>query len=169
MKWRAAVIDGQLFDLTHLHPFTFSLHLDALSEMPAITFEIDVTFGLHCFTEELKEEHSATYHYADMREIRAFNMERYELSRKLPEIIQDLDRRRCYEAQHNNYMTFEIIRNGMAVQYQIYFKVTQKRDVEGRLHLFVQSAFPKDQPKKVQREKPRLFKTICVQAAGIKK
>lgn len=169
MKWRPAVIDGQTYDLSHLHPFSFSFHLDALGALPAITFEIDVTFGLHCFTEELKDEHPAAYHYADKRETRAFNVERYELSMGLAGIIRDLDRRRCYEAQHNNYMTFEIVRNGAAVQYQVYFKVMQVRGLEGRLNLLVQTAFPKDDPKKVQREKPRLFKAICVQAALIKK
>jgi hypothetical protein len=165
VKWRAACIDGHIWDLTHLHPFCFSLELPARGELHAVAFEIDVVFGLHCFTEEIKEGDKAELRYADLREIRSFNVERYELSFLLPDIIRSLDRRRCYHGRFNNFMTFEVIRNGMVRHYQIYFQVSRSKQNEGRLSLFVQSAYPKSVPQKIQREKPCLFKTICVQAA----
>lgn len=130
-----------------------------------MAFEIDVVFGLHCFTEEIKEGDKAELRYADLREIRSFNFERYELSFLLPDIIRSLDRRLCYHGRFNNFMTFEVIRNGMVRHYQIYFQVSRSKQNEGRLSLFVQSAYPKSVPQKIQREKPCLFKTICVQAA----
>ncbi len=166
MKWQAAIIDGKIFDLAHLHPFCFSLHLAAQRNLPAVTFEIDVTFGLHCFTEETKPGDCIALHYSDMRERRTFNFERYQFSLRLPEIIRTLATRRCYQGKYNNFMTFEIMRNGILVHYQVYFQVTKSRNMPGRLTLFVQSAYPKLVPQKIQREKPCLFKVICVQAAN---
>ncbi|MEN9867275.1 MAG: hypothetical protein RL748_2865, partial [Pseudomonadota bacterium] len=167
MKWRAALIDGNLYDLGHLHPFSFALELPERGKLPAASFEIEVSFGLHCFTEEIKPTDPVAWHYADLRETRTFNLVRYELSLQLPAIIRDLDRRRCYHGRYNNFMTFEVLRDGIIVHYQIYFQVSKSRLLANRLSLFVQSAYPKQVPHKVQREKPCLFKAICAMAAGI--
>ena len=165
MKWTPALIDGNTYDLSHLHPFSFTLTLAARGALQALTFEIDVTFGLHCFTDALTPASVPQHHYADTRETRCFSHDRYVLSQYLPDIIKTLDQRRCYEAQKNNYMTFEIKNPGTApIHYQVYFIVT-KSLTPGRLTLYVQSAYQKDVPRKVQREKPRLFKTICVEVA----
>lgn len=167
MKWAPAVIDGEIYDLSHLYPFSFSLVLAARGTQPAVTFEIDVTFSLHCFTDALKEDCLPQHHYADMKETRCFSHERYVLSQYLPNIIKTLDQRRCYEAKKNNYMTFEIksLDNAPPIHYQVYFIVTKSR-IAGRLTLYVQSAYRKDAPKKIQREKPSLFKAICIKVVG---
>ena len=167
MKWHPAVINGETYDLSHLHPITFTLALEARGKHAAATFEIDVIFGLHCFTEALQSTSPAALHYSDRKETRCFNLDRYMLSLQLPKIIISLDRRRCYRAKLNNYMTFEMAGPaGSVVHYQVYFQVTKSKAKEGRLTLFVQSAYPKDVPQKVQREKPCLFKTICVTVAA---
>ena len=165
MNWIPAVIDGQTYDLSHLHPFSFQLVMEAIKNFPAMTFDIDVHFGLHCFTHEPKPACLPEHSYADAKETRCFCHARYILSLRLPEIIRTLDKKRCYEAKKNNYMTFEIIgANSLPVHYQVYFIVTKSR-MPGRLTLFVQSAYEKDTPKKVQREKPLLFKAICFKAS----
>lgn len=171
MKWRPAFIDGVTYDLSHLHPFSFALALDARGELPAITFTIHVTFGLHCFTKDIEVGCDPAHHYDDARgEIRCFCANRHEMSLALPEIIRSLNRRRCYEAKHNNYMTFELQgANGNTVHYQVYFKVTRSGLGENALTLFVQSAYPKDVPQKVQRAKPCLFKAICAEVVRKKK
>ncbi|MDO8300112.1 MAG: hypothetical protein Q7T64_10470 [Lacisediminimonas sp.] len=81
-----------------------------------------------------------------------------------------MSERRCYEAQYNNYMTFEILdRLGQQRHYQMYFRVDLTRRGEQCLLLFLQSAFEREQPKHVQRMKPRLFKAICADALRKKK
>jgi hypothetical protein len=165
MKWTPAVIDGQIYDLSHLHPFSFTLALAERGAQPPITFEINVNFGLHCFTDALTPASLPQHHYTDTKETRCFSHDRYVRSQYLPNIIKTLHQRRCYVAKKNNYMTFEIKTvSGTPIHYQVYFIVTKSR-IAGQLTLYVQSAYQKDVPKKVQREKPRLFKTICVEVA----
>jgi hypothetical protein len=170
MKWAPAVIDGVEYDLSHLHPFDFTLELAAKGSLGPLTIYIRVSFGLHCFTRKVEPETPEGHQYRDSRELRAFCLERHEMSLRLPGIVQGLSERRCYEAQYNNYMTFEILdRLGQQRHYQMYFRVDLTKRGEQRLLLFVQSAFEREQPKKVQRMKPRLFKAICADALRKKK
>ncbi len=170
MKWAPAVIDGVEYDLSHLHPFDFTLELPPKANLESLTIYIQVSFGLHCFTRQVGTETPRGHHYQDSREVRAFCRERHEMSLLLPGIVLGLSGRRCYEAQYNNYMTFEILdRQGRQRHYQMYFRVDLTKRREQRLLLFVQSAFEREQPKQVQRMKPRLFKAICADALRKKK
>ena len=164
LKWNPAVVDGNSHDLSHLHPMTFPLAMAAKGDLPAQNFTINVAFGLHCFTAEKTPDTPAGLDYGDAREIRSFDLGRYELSKLLPEIIQSLHQRRCYEAKLNNYMTVELVGTQGPVHYQVYFKVT-KTGAPNTLMLFVQSAYAKNAPKQVQRQKPCLFKAICIKAS----
>lgn len=164
LKWNPAVVDGTSYDLSHLHPMTFPLAMAAKGALPAQNFTINVAFGLHCFTAEKTPDTPEALDYGDAREIRSFDLGRYELSKSLPEIIQSLPQRRCYEAKLNNYMTVEMTGDQGLVHYQVYFKVT-KTGAPNTLRLFVQSAYAKNTPKQVQRQKPCLFKAICAKAS----
>jgi hypothetical protein len=170
LKWQLATINAEMFDLSHLHPFSFILKLEPHGSYDEMVFKINVNFGLHCFTDALTENSLASHRYAEKHETRAFSKERYSLSKQLPEMIGSLDQRRCYEAKHNNYMTFEVIKpDGILAQYQVYFKVTLSGKAPGELTLFVQSAYAKNEPHKVQREKPCMLKAICAKVALKKK
>ena len=49
-----------------------------------------VTYSLHCFAKD-GQEHSIPLTYSDSRETRQINMERYQASKKLRNIIEKLD------------------------------------------------------------------------------
>ncbi|MQA42151.1 hypothetical protein [Rugamonas aquatica] len=164
MKWIPADIDGQSYDLSHLHPFTFPLAMPAKGDLPALQFEIEVKFSLHCFTKEKVEDAQKGLDYGDGRETRTFDFDRYEKSKVLPEIIKTLEQRKCYLAKENNYMTVELADRNKTVHYQIYFSMAKL--APGRLTLYVRSAYVKDSPQSVQRIKPILFKAICAKTGA---
>ncbi len=83
------------------------------------------------------------------------------LSRKLPNIIQDIGKRKCRHTGHGNFFIVEILReNGETISYEIYFKVTKGQG--GKLNLFIESAYPRDNnhPKK-NKKKPISFNVIA--------
>ncbi len=82
------------------------------------------------------------------------------LSRKLPNIIQDIGKRKCRHTGHGNFFIVEILReNGETINYEIYFKVTKGQG--GKLNLFIESTYPRDNkhPKK-NKKKPISFYVI---------
>ena len=111
---------------------------------------------MHTFTRGLKEGEVVADEllYRDSRETRVFDFERYELSKRLLEIIRQLDERRCYHTGHGNFFTIELVsEDGTSQEYEIYFKVS-RASRKGWLNLYVESAYARDsgyqtsQPKK---------------------
>jgi hypothetical protein len=72
MKWRAARIGGRVYDLSHLHPFSFDFVVVAKDGKPEQRYGIDVIFSLHCFSRGIRagEAYVADLAYADSREVR---------------------------------------------------------------------------------------------------
>ena len=97
--------------------------------------------------------------YSDSRETRVFDFVRYELSKQLPQIIQSLDKRKCYHTGKGNYFTVDIQDVG---EYDVYFKVARSSK-RGSLTLFVQSAYVRDQnhAENRPRKKPIRFSIIA--------
>ena len=87
MKWRAARIEGRVYDLSHLHPFSFDFVVVAKDGKPEQRYGIDVIFSLHCFSRGIRagEAYLADLAYADSREVRLFDEQRYTHSLRLPE------------------------------------------------------------------------------------
>ncbi len=56
-----------------------------------------VTYGLHCFAKDEEGIDSAALEYFDGRESRPFSFERYELSKQLPDLISELDKKQITE------------------------------------------------------------------------
>jgi hypothetical protein len=76
-------------------------------------------------------------------EFRVFDPYRYEMSRRLPEIIAGLPTRLVRQTGRSNFITVEIIREaGDVVEYDVFFKV--KKIGRGRLELRVESAYVRD-------------------------
>ena len=79
MKWRAARIGDRVYDLSHLHPFSFDFVVAAKDGKPEQRYGIDVIFSLHCFSRGIPAgaAYLADLAYADSREVRLFDEQRY--------------------------------------------------------------------------------------------
>lgn len=155
MKWRPFNYEGIEYDLGHVHPFEWEFTAPAAAKRPERTYKLQVMFSMHTFTRGLKEGESVPdLLYRDSREVRAFDFFRYELSKKLPDIVAQLGERKCYHTHHGNFFTIELVgEDGQLDDYEVYFKVS-KASQKGWLNLFIESAYVRDdnyqtsQPKK---------------------
>jgi hypothetical protein len=128
MKWRAAGIGGRRYDLSHLHPFSFDFVVPARDGKPEQRYGIDVIFSLHCFSRGIRqgEVYVADLAYADSREVRLFDEQRYTHSLQLPGIIRSIGVRRCFHTGYGNFFTVELIdAKGERVEYTVYFKLSR--------------------------------------------
>ena len=116
-----------------------------------------VQFSMHTFTRgiELGEIVDPAIIFPDDKEERAFDFLRYTLSSQLPGIIQGLGERACYHTHHGTFFTIEAATpDGVANEYEVYFKLSRAERKGGWLNLYVQSAYVRDtshgttQPKK---------------------
>jgi len=142
MKWNSFKYQQTNYDLSHLDSFEWYCTIDEKNN-PEIIYKFHVSFSMHCFTRKaLKNEgvHKNKW-YQGEKEKRVFCFDRYELSKQLPNIIQDLKNRQCWHTHHGNFFTIEVTdKDGQKVDYEIYFDVNRARR-KGWLHLVVQSAY----------------------------
>ena len=79
--------------------------------------------------------------YSDARESRLFDFERYELSKRLPGIIESLSQRKCFQTDRSDFVTVDVIlADATVVNYHVYFTVS-KATKKGFINLFVSSAY----------------------------
>ncbi len=145
MQWKDFELGGVRYDLRHLHPRTFKFERPAQSGKPAVIFTVDVIFSLHCFSHELPTgEYDRDLTYSDARETRLFDFERYELSKRLPGIIETMAQRKCLHTGHGNFVAVEVIReDGVSVNYHVFFTAS-KSARKGRVNIYIQSAYVPD-------------------------
>ena len=149
MNWETFTLRDETYDLTHLHSCMMQFQRPEKDEKPATTFNVDVSYGLHCFTRKAPqaEQHDKRLEYSDARETRLFDLKRYEYSKLLPHIVKSLADRRCRQTGFSNYLTIECrAENRKTVEYDVFFTVS-KSSRKGRLNLFIQSAYVRDDPK----------------------
>lgn len=153
-------VDGEKhsYSLAHLHPFRFEYTLPAEKGHAERTLKIQVGFGLHCFTRKRLEADAEGAKYSDDREVRTFDHERYELSKQLRRIVENLVTRQCRFAKHENFLVVEIITaDGQTIEYGVFFNVKRLKRSEPlnpplpeplpELLLVVQSAYKLDPEK----------------------
>ena len=146
MQWKPFQFCGKIYDLAHLHPRSVTYVQAAKGATPARVYRVDVIFGLHCFTRgrDLDVTRENALLYRDDRETRVFDFVRYELSKRLPEIVEGLAQRKCYHTGRGNFFSVEIVReDGQVVEYDVFF-VASRSSVKGKINLFVQSAYVRD-------------------------
>lgn len=160
MKWLPFLRHNISYDLSHLHPKHITYVQPSKADKPAIQYKVSVSFSMHCFTRGLKEKErpDRTMLYSDARETRVFDFQRYELSKELPEIIQNLSNRKCYHTGKGNFFTVELVGDlGQKVEYDVFFEASR---IKG-LVLFVQRAYVRDaQHRSRPRAKPIRFEVI---------
>ena len=174
MKWKSFNYGGIEYGLTHIHPFEWEYTAPAATKRPERTYRLQVTFSMHTFTRGLMpDEHVPDLLYRDNREVRAFDFLRYELSKKLPEIVRELGDRRCYHTHHGNFFTIELVgEDGQLNDYEIYFKVSRS-STKGWLNLYIESAYIRAPDYQTSQPKKRKigFQVIAyniMQGKGIK-
>lgn len=73
-----------------------------------------------------------------------FDFDRYELSKRLPAIIESLSRRKCFQTDRSDFVTVEVIREDTTVaNYHVFFTVSRATK-KGRINLFISSAYVAD-------------------------
>lgn len=151
--FKSKQIGGQVFDLSHLEPFDFTL----IADNRPIT--VHVEFGCHCFTEKLSEHHTPDLRYTHNGETRAFNAERHRLSFKLPDLIQTVGSKTVYHTKKGSYF---ILRDesieGKKVPYLVFFSAFKSTNKTVHVQLLVRSAYLK--PEMAERAAPVRFSTL---------
>lgn len=144
IKWESFKYNGTEYDLSHIHPETIKYIQPAKGELPEKIFTVEICYSLHCFTKgNLQIPEHDPLRYSDARETRLFDFYRYELSKKLPDIIKGLDKKPCMHTGHGNFFVIEIIApDGKKEEYEVYFEV--KKSKPNIAHLMVNSAFVAD-------------------------
>ncbi len=87
---------------------SFACEAGALRDHPPRRITINVGFGLHVFTCALATAGADADEYRDDRERRAFDYERYYASLQLRELVQGLERRKCFLAKHENFFRVDL-------------------------------------------------------------
>ncbi len=162
MNWKPFELGGQVFYLGHLDGFAYDLIVPAKDGKPAQSYRLNVTFSIHCFTRGAKqgEDIAAELAYSDSRETRIFDPERYEQSKRLPEIVKTLGERKCHHDKHGNYYVFEVEdEEGVKRYYSVFFTVSKAGKKAG-LNLYVTTAHMRPQPPYTKSVKPVRFSVI---------
>jgi hypothetical protein len=146
IHWKPFEFDGVIYDLAHLHPRSLVYQQAATGGKPEREYKVDVIFSLHCFTRGIKpdEKPHQSLLYADSRERRIFDFERYALSNRLPQIVEELYRGKCYHTERGNFFVVEVLtEQGKKLDYEVYFKASRAA-TKGVVNLVVQSAYVRD-------------------------
>jgi hypothetical protein len=162
-QWADRTIDGTLYPLVHLRPFDMEVVKEARGDWPELRVTVRVVFDCHVVTEACVDHVDGDPRY--WRDLgggsRRFQLERYEYSLRLPEMI----------SKKNNYMVWEVGDAGDDEHYQVYFDIykpdTQPPGEVPLLILYVQSAYLKNEPFAKQRERFQAFGQICGRLAGV--
>jgi hypothetical protein len=132
----------------------------AAGGLPARKYTTRVAFGLHCFTRSRKSDEivDPALLYGDKRETRTFCPRRYDLSKRLPVIVEDLATRCCYHTGKGNFLVVEPIdKPSAAPEYEIYF-ATSRSARHGILNLYIQSAYVRDGSHQANRPKRKAIR-----------
>ena len=134
-RWPAFICDGVTYDLSHLdaHEVIFALKDDS--------YRFIVTYSHHCFAKDCPDGSNIDpkWIYPHGNERRAFHVERYALSKKLPSLMPGLITAKTYHAGYDNYAFCELIQGETVVYYKITF-VIYRSAKKFRLH--ISSAYP---------------------------
>lgn len=156
--WNAHQQFGTTYDVSHLHPIFLEHRIEAIPAKPgrpgraAIDTRIYITFSHHCFTQSLQSagSYESDETYVGNGEARCFCAARWQLSKLLPSIAQQLPIKRLYHTRHHNYLTAEMGADLVGGDYIIYFRAQRSNVVD--VDIFIESAY-------VRHDKPHLQKT----------
>lgn len=125
---------GVVYDMAHLNDFRFQVPADGSS------YWVGVKFTCHCFTKKLEAYHSPELLYEHEGEKRAFDVQRYELSKFLPAYIRSLVGSSVY---WSNKGSFFFWRTPNGVSYLVFFTALQASKGNVKVRIKIGSAYPK--------------------------
>jgi len=148
-QWPPFLCRGTLYDLTHLNSITceFCRHNNGEKEEK---YKVKVIYRAHCFTRGLRKneewdsiDENFIYENQDRKEKRIFDIKRYELSKNLPMVMENLDKTPCYITEDKIFFKIENI-HGEVNDYEVYFDLFRGKD-RGLIILDVRTAFLRDE------------------------
>jgi hypothetical protein len=135
---------GQLYTFGHLQPVQMTVPLNADG---AITIDMHITFGCHCFTEEFNNiTHRPDHRYMYKNELRAFDTQRYECSLQLPQLMHAMLKGTIYNAEESYTYAAHITLASLngPQNYSIFFNLKKdKLALTPAVRMFVKSAYLK--------------------------
>lgn len=137
--WEDHFIEGSVLDLSHLKPFQLNFHNRKLDRH----LSVDVKFTNHCFTEAFKDGvHDPATKIMDGVRARAFDRRRYDLSKQLPALVNELPGSSVWQTPEKNFTYFINITDA-GEHYQMFFHLKKVRS-QFDLSMTVESAYPND-------------------------
>jgi hypothetical protein len=88
--------------------------------------EVRVGFSMHVFTCAVDKAGADPEIYQDDREMRAFDLDRYERSRQLKGIVSSIDRRKCYFSERDAFLTVDLDGVPPGFEYRVFFSVRRR-------------------------------------------
>lgn len=141
-------------DVLHLAPYTviFVIPAEPKKHREESRYSMLVSYSDHCYTKAVGDSQH-----------RNFDPIRYELSKRLPEIISSLIERKCSFAHGRNYFTINANWYG---DYEIYFELF-KQPHSKKLALIVHSAYirAKQNLEKRLKWRPIRFSVLFIQCS----
>lgn len=138
---------GTVYDLSHLDPSVVEYIQAGTETIAAKVYKVNVIYTQHCFTRNIPRSGSydKTLEHRDGKEVRLFDVDRWELSKHLPVIVRELAERTCHHAKENNFVTVETVAADLGVvEYDVFF-VASKAMRPGFINLVIQSAYLRKQ------------------------
>ena len=156
MDWPSLLIQGKivlgekLYDLCHLRSYEFPLIIPATGSYSEIKTNVIANFSSHCVSVGPKDHPfnfsiiGENHKIIDHRNIeRKFSPERYEYSKRIPTIIEQIINKKCYQSGYRNYFIVELKNEaGLRKNYHIFF-VTKRHG--NSLEITIESAYPKEE------------------------
>lgn len=140
MRWKPHVdASGKSYSLSHLHPFRFTLPVTRSNDQ-VMELAVYVGFAMHCFARKIEADDPKDMVYSDDREKRTFCLERYALSKDLPEIVRGLVSAKCGFAKDDNFVTINVSKER---RYGVFFNAKKWESGAGEkgILLVIQSAY----------------------------
>jgi|GEM_PF-1696709 len=152
-RWRPYESEDRIYDLSHVHPFRYTLTLAAMPNHAAREVEVRIGFSSHTFTVGCEPPDVAHLHYSRPNDPRKFCPERYELSKRLQDIMRNLEHRKCFFTNYKNYFVVELPETLAAgFEYWVFFDVRNVGERDAVL-IFVESAYVGDATKTPYRSR----------------
>lgn len=116
--------DGKVYSLHHFHDQLHTYRLPPTVKRPkARDVVVRVTFGIHCFTRKAYADEVVNPHqiYCRNSEGRLFCATRWEWGKNLPEILDTLLDKKCFETDRRNHVLFSSAHTAGGDEYALFF------------------------------------------------
>jgi len=128
------------------------------------TIAIEVRFSSHCFTEKAGPDDAPDLLYIHAQERRRFDLIRYELSKRLPDLIRQLPGKSVYRSQTSNFFFLRATKGTeYPGPYVVFFNMRKARQADIDLLMRIESAYAK--PNMTTRASAVRFERLALSCA----